>query len=579
MKFTNSLRYKLSIIYLYCIVIPVLVLSFIMPSYYQKFMEKKIKVLTSSTLTSMSRNISTYLDDLEGLTLVPYLNNDIMSAIKLKAMGKYENANDYSKLSADRALFGTLPNFLQNTRNDILGFVLYTYDDYLLAAWKNDLTSTVKNYQMDQSGWFSEVVKADGRVVYIGLHKADYFSSPNVQMVFSIARLIKDPDSQKPLGVIMADADKSIFQKMVSEINFDVSSIVTIMDQNGAILYSNHILSENEKEQIRNNSSIVKGEKDSYILVSKVIAPANWKIIVLTSYSEFTSRTKYMYLIGIIFAIGGLIITFLLFFLLSYKIVNPFKKMIAVMKQVEQGNMHVQYTPQGNDEIAQLGVALNHMIFKIDDLINREYRAILNQRNAEYHALQSQIQPHFMYNTLNGFIGLNRMGDSKKLEKAILNLTGMLRYILEHDDFSLVSEEFLFLERYCGLQKLRFDDRMDFEIHYDMEIADCKIPKLLLQPIAENGIIHGIEPLDKHGLIKIRGELLKSPEISTIKFSIQDNGVGFDTNTKFMKPNVGLSNVEARLAMTYKKSRIYLESTVGFGTIVTIEIDYEEVKK
>ncbi|WP_094548503.1 cache domain-containing sensor histidine kinase [Petroclostridium xylanilyticum] len=579
MRFIYSLRFKLIVLFLLSIVIPVLTLSFAMPFYYQNLMERETKILTASTLTAMAQNISTYLDDLERLTIMPYLNDDILFAVKLKARGEYEHSDEYARLIADRALNSTLPNFLQNTRKDILGFILFTYDNSLFAAWKHDYTQIIKDYPVSGQEWYREAVKADGKVAFIGLHTSDYFSPPNVTEVFSVARLIKDPNTHEPLGVIMADADTSIFGKMVSRIKFNVNSIVSILDHNGRLLYSNQPLSADIRSQIQKNAPIIKGEQDSYTLVAKNIEPADWKIVVLLSYSEIASRVRWMYTIGVLFAIGGLFVTFLLFSGLSHGIITPFKKMIEVMKKVEQGNLKIQFQTRGNDEIAQLGNALNNMIFKLNELIDREYRAILNQRNAEYHALQAQIQPHFLYNTLNGFIGLNRLGDRKMLEKAILSLTGMLRYILEHDDWTSIAEEFLFLQRYCGLQKLRFDDRMKVNIQFDDKIGSYKIPKLLLQPIVENAIIHGIEPLDRTCLIDIWAGLEQKNDQSLLKISVKDDGAGFDKSSQYIKPNIGLSNVQERLKMAYQDAIFEIESQIGSGTHVVITIPEKEVKR
>lgn len=577
MRFSYSLRYKLMILFILCIVIPILILSFVMPYYYQYLLARETRILTASTLTAVTQNISTYLDDLERLTIVPYLNEDIMFAIKLKASGEYQHTDEYTRLLADRALNSTLPNFLQNTRKDILGFIVCTFDGSVFAAWKDDFASITADDLLPSREWYQDAVKADGKVAFIGSHSLDYFSSPKVTRVFSVARLIKDPNTRKPLAVIMANADTSIFKQMVDKINFNVSSIISVFDHKGYLLYSNKPLTDNIQNQIKNNSSIVKGHQDSYVLVAKNIDPANWKIVVLLSNSELTSRVNWMYTIGILFAMGGLCITFILFLLLSQKIVNPFKRMVSVMQKVEQGNLNVQFQGGGKDEIAQLGDALNHMILTLNELINREYRAVLNQRTAEYHALQSQIQPHFLYNTLNGFIGLNRLGDRKTLEKAIFSLTGMLRYILEHDDWATIAEEFLFLERYCKLQKLRFEERMSVHIQYDPKISNYKIPKLLLQPIVENAVIHGIEPLDRPCTIDICAELKQQEQQSVLTISIQDDGAGFNMDSQCIESNIGLSNIKERLKLAYKESNLYIESQIDLGTRVMIEIPEKEV--
>ncbi|UUZ83430.1 histidine kinase [Paenibacillus sp. P26] len=145
-----------------------------------------------------------------------------------------------------------------------------------------------------------------------------------------------------------------------------------------------------------------------------------------------------------------------MFFTYSRTILRPFKDMIGVMRQVQHGNLKTRFAVHGQDEVAQLGGALNRMIAQLDELIDSEYRTKLSLRNAEYRALQSQIQPHFLYNTLNGFIGLNRRGRRSCWRRRSCRSAGQLRYILMPKDLSSLGEEFEVLAQYCELQKMRF---------------------------------------------------------------------------------------------------------------------------
>src|SRR5215813_12115449 len=129
MKIRYSLRVKLSILFLIAIVLPVLLLIFALPTYYQNVLTTETQTLTETLLTSVSRNIETYLDDLNRLTITPYVNNDVMSALKLRVSGQYAQSDAYTKLQLDRALTKTLPPLLlQNTRTDIVATILLPLD-------------------------------------------------------------------------------------------------------------------------------------------------------------------------------------------------------------------------------------------------------------------------------------------------------------------------------------------------------------------------------------------------------------------------------------------------------------------
>ncbi|MFP3122325.1 sensor histidine kinase [Ectobacillus funiculus] len=577
MKLAYSLRFKLSTFYLIIIVIPVLIISIIMPYYYQYLISKETEKLTESTLASLSNNINTYLDDLSRITIIPYLNENIMFALQQVASNQYETAEPYTQLMVNRALYESLPKYLQFTREDILSMIITTRNGSSFVHSRNSGTE-VADYPYTEQDWYNRAKANNGKVTFIPTHVQDYITNSKPVQVFSVARLIKDPETQRPLAVIMADADMRAFEKIIKGIDLNnKSSIITIMDDRGDLFFSSKTLSESLREQIQDDPEVVKDGRDSYVVVSKVIQPSNWKLVVLLSKSEIAAKVHWMFTIGILFAVSGVCITFLLFFVLSRWILRPFQEMVRVMKQVERGHFDVRLQTHGQDEIALLGNAFNTMISKVNDLIDREYRAVLNQRNAEYRALQSQIQPHFLYNTLNGFIGLNRLGDRKTLEKAILSLSSMLRYTLDQADWSTLGEEFKFLEKYCHLQGMRFQERMTTHIYLDGTVSNYKIPKLLLQPLVENAIIHGLEAAEHPCSIHISAHLEEQDGQAFLCISVKDDGAGFDMTKKKEKISVGLSNIQVRLKMAYPGSTFTIHSQVGQGTAVVIQIPEKEV--
>jgi two-component system sensor histidine kinase YesM len=575
MKLAYSLRFRLTVFYLFIVLGPVLIMTIAMPYYYQTSIARETQILTEGTLTSLARNIETYLDDLDRLTIAPYLNEEVMRALKLKASQDYADIDDYTKLIANRALNSTLPLSLQNTRKDILGTILVTLDGSVYVTSVSG-AMPVPDYPYAEQEWYQKAVEADGKVAFISVHPQDYLATPTKKQVFSVARFVRDPDSRKPLAVIMADADTIVLDRVIGDINFGVSSIVCIFDSEGRLLYSSKPLAVGLQEQAWKKTTDIELAGESYITISKPILPAQWKLVVLLSSSEITAKARWLYAAGILFAIGGLLLTFVLFFILSRWIIHPFREMIAVMQKVQSGDLQTRFVVTGNDEIAELGNALNHMIAQLNQLIDREYKAVLNQRNAEYRALQSQIHPHFLYNTLNGFIGLNRLGDTQGLERAILALSGMLRYILDRQDWVRLEDEFLFIQRYCDLQCIRFQERLETNICYDPAIKDLSIPKLLLQPLVENAVIHGVESMSRRCQLSVTASLLQQDHAPRVRISIKDDGQGFDPNLNGEKESLGIANVRERLKLAYSDADFSIMSQIGSGTLVTIEIPYHD---
>ncbi len=199
------------------------------------------------------------------------------------------------------------------------------------------------------------------------------------------------------------------------------------------------------------------------------------------------------------------------------------------------------------------------------------YNALLKKGEAEYMALQSQINPHFLYNILNGLVGLNRMGERRILENAIFSLKNMLRYTLEQKLWTTVRDEFAFIEEYCALQKLRFQERLDVVVRLEEGVESYRIPKLILQPIVENAIIHGIEPLDEGGVLEVEAYRNRTNGKGRLVLVVRDSGVGFKEGVE-MREGIGIMNVKERLKMAFKNVEFNIRKRVGNGTEVVIEI-------
>ncbi|OXM82384.1 cache domain-containing sensor histidine kinase [Paenibacillus rigui] len=582
MKLFFSLRMRLLLLFVLTLIVPLIIITYIMPSYYNNLLTQDTTVLTESSLTSLTHNIETYLDELERLTVSPYWSEEVMSALKAKANGQYERADLYNRFLINKALYVTLPNFLKNPRKDILGTILLPYDGSVFVTSAYNFTGAVDDYPFTAQPWYQKAVEADGKISFISVHEQDYLKKPTPTSVFSVARLIKDTDNGQPLAVMMADADTVILDKIARDVKFNVSSMIAIFDDQQKLIYSTAPLTAELQRKVAAVGTNGQTVED-YVVVSKEVVPAHWNVVVLLSNAELKAKLAGMYLVGFMLAGIGIILTLLVFFTLSRGIIKPFKQMIQVMRKVQKGELEARVRIQGKDEIAELGAVLNKMIGQLNELIDSEYKAVLSKRNAEYRALQAQIQPHFLYNTLNGFIGLNRIGDRKLLEKSILSLSSMLRYILEHNDWTTVEEEIQFLRKYCELQQLRFQDKMALVIEIDPAAHAYRIPKLLLQPIVENAIIHGIEPMDRSCKLHIACRLERAGETdvqqSRLVITVTDDGTGFSQEHVDEKVDIGLANVRDRLLLAFHHARLDITSCKGEGTTVTMQIPLWEASQ
>lgn len=281
-----------------------------------------------------------------------------------------------------------------------------------------------------------------------------------------------------------------------------------------------------------------------------------------------------------ILALSSLVLLFIIFILPSINsITRRIRQLVGNMKLVENGNLNVKMYPRNHDEIGLLGDDFNSMVKRIDALMKKQYMLGQELKTAELKALQSQINPHFLYNTLELMGWMAYKSNPKEIQFIANSLAQFYRLSLNHgNDISSIADELKLVESYLHIQSVRFRNNLSVEINVK-DIKDYSIPKITLQPIVENSILHGIlEKDNKSGTIKIKGEL---KENNIIELIVEDNGVGM-TEAQIRKlldgqgsaenvENYGLHNIEMRICLYFAINKaIHIESKPGTGTRVII---------
>lgn len=572
MKRRRSIKQEFLIMYAVSFFLPIVISAFIISAYLKVQFTNQIKGLIDDHLKSTTQSIVTYLDDLNMLTTLPYYDSEFMGYLnRIAKENKDETIITYDRFLADKMFKDKLSKYMSLTRREIISAVFIRDNSIVFGVRNNGVNVSVNNYDFSKKDWYKGAENSKGVAYMTGIHSQDYFLDSKDTMVFSIARELIYPGTGKNLGVIMADADTRVLKDIFSNINFNISSKIALLDQYNNIVFSTDGLTNDYIDRMKEGDTVKIG-KESYIVKVEKIEKYNLKIAMFVSNSGINNKLKGIYVVCILLLIIGLAVTFFIFNILSKYIRSPIKNIIEVMKEVEKGNFNVRAPDWKIYEINELGDSLNNMIKKLNESIEKEYKLVIQQKNAEFMVLQSQISPHFLYNTLNGFVGLNRIGEKELLEKSIINLTRILRFSLDKRNVVTIEEEFDNLEKYGKLQLMRFEDRMKINLSYDTEIKDYLIPKFLLQPIVENAIIHGIEPSDKYCTLDITAAW----DGTNIIFTVKDDGVGCDINT--LSEGVGVSNTKSRILLFNKNSEFYIKSSINEGTHVKIVIPREELQ-
>ena len=250
------------------------------------------------------------------------------------------------------------------------------------------------------------------------------------------------------------------------------------------------------------------------------------------------------------------------------------------MKKIENEEFNVNVDVSGNDEIALLSKSFNKMSYKLNELVSEVYTVRLKQREAELKALQAQINPHFLYNTMDIIFWMCRMENAYESSELINALSKLFRLSLNSgSEFTTVKNEIDHLNCYILIQKKRFEDKITFNTNVTADVLECKVVKLIIQPLVENAIHHGIEK--KRGKGKI--DITITRNCDDLIYTITDNGMGADEkeinklleNVQEDNRGFALKNVNDRIKLYFGESYgLEFSSMVGIGTTITVKQPY-----
>ncbi len=349
-------------------------------------------------------------------------------------------------------------------------------------------------------------------------------------------------NNDKKIGTLLIVLDAKALLGSPNHAMRSVGSKIYMVDRAGALFYSN-----DESAKIGSSyKEIESSEKDTKYFVQKGAIPdIEGEIIVKLPRSELLSGIedirKQAFLI---FLIAVLLLT-VPYLAVTNNILQPLKKLMQLMNEIKLGklnNLKKRIRLQGYAEIIVVANNFNQMLDEIDDLTHRLldsrtrlYESELVKKQSELAYLQSQINPHFLYNTLESIKGMAAKVGADTIFNMTQALALVFRYSIKGTDSVPLREELKIIESYIDIQKNRFGSRLEAEYQFPDEILDIKVPKMILQPIVENAIFHGIEPMEGEGLLRLEGYLARN----VLHLSIKDNGVGMcgpsDNRNRFGK--------------------------------------------
>jgi two-component system, sensor histidine kinase YesM len=568
----NSIQFQIAFSFSLLILVIISIVGFVSYDKFSNTLQQNAEDYNIQLTEQVKENIDYYIRYMGNISSIIQSNPSFQKYLVLD-----QKQDDADKLAE---LFKSFVN----TRNDIVSIFFFGYNGQVL---KNDPTTKIKDYiRIEDLDWYQAAKQAKGKAVVSSSHVQTIVPDP--RWVVSLSKELKSARSKQGKGVLLIDLNYKIINEICKKVNLGSKGYIFIIDKEGNIVYHPQqqlIYSGLKKEMIpqvlnaQGKSFVMddQGERKLYTISTSELT--GWKVVSVTNVNEMImdgKETKKFFLMMIFISI---LFALLIAVIISNRISRPIKLLELSMKQVETGHFDTEVDVRCSHEVGRLSKSFNVMTRKIKELMEQVIEEQKALRKSEIKALQSQINPHFLYNTLDSIIWMAESNRNEEVIDMTSSLAKLFRISLNKgEEMTSISGEVEHVRNYLVIQKMRYKNKLDFIIDVDSSILSYKTIKLILQPLVENAIYHGIKNKSGKGIIQILGKEVDGK----VLFQVVDNGVGMDAeqmkhiysdeHRKNSKGNgVGVKNVNERLQIYYgQEYGLSFESEVDLGTTVSV---------
>ncbi len=581
-----SLRNKLAISFI-LIFLPLLLLSSLSISLYSNEIENKLLNSAIGNNEQIIYNLDNSLKMLIKLSEYPLYDDKLIEILKTDYDNlpnpKLARSNDFEKA---RVLLNNNIVFYSDLIDSVWLYGLKQYD----LRGRALVETMQSNYSLTSEKWLEKVESMDGGAAILGIHP-DRQKLPGNNFVISVARVIKDKSSRQGIGIIIINVDINKLERLWMDRGPTQNTRFYLVDENNRVIYSKNRQEIYQSfdsilhEDIAQNPSLkgrvtLDGEK--YQLISIRSDISDWKVVSLIPTKELFAYNMQMSRLTLF--IGGIVIVLTIgaIYLITTSVAKPIYALSQSMKKIGEGDFDVTIG-RYYGEMGIIGNAISLMQTRIKNLIQKIYIEEDEKRKAEMHALQAQINPHFLYNTMSAIKWMANIQGATSIEKALNSLAFLMAYTSKwNNDLVSIADEMVFIENYISILDIRYYNKFKVNYRIDEEAYKYKTLKFMLQPMIENAVFHGFEGLQRMGELDI---IIKKEE-DEILFSVADNGQGFETErmktileediqkTRRQRFNsIGLSNVHKRIKLHFgEQYGLTIQSRLNEGTTVLVRI-------
>lgn len=521
-KIFHRLQYKIFIFTLLIVLIPLVSLGVF--SYLKSSERVQQKVVESdlNTVTQIGNNIELMKNDVEDTSLFLIQNKTIRDFLKMSPSAPKE------KLYQQRENVKVLLNQLFTEKKYI--------DSVYLKGFNGYAVNTKQSQQPLDQRTIKRLKTLNGKGIWQPGNVVDFSGSSNNVLAYS--RLIRDFNNVSDnLGILKMNLDMDALHQLYRNNQQMRQGSFQLVNQHNTVISASDqsLVGSRLSKQITAHSSFktstqghytaaLNGEK--HAVVFDQIGSDGWKVAYQVPLKKISNQQAFIPATLVIIVVFAFVVCALFAFLFSRHVVAPIKRLSSLMNQVEHDNYNSKFDVKGNDEITRLGQSFNNMSQRLKQLINDIYAIRIKKKEAELKALQAQINPHFLYNTLDTIYWMARIEKAFETSKLVEAMSKLFRLSLNSGrEITTVKDELAHLRHYMVIQQKRYEDMMDFELRTDDDVSHAQTVKMVLQPLVENAIVHGLEEKDDgNGSIVVA----VYHEDDHLFFRISDDGPGVD---------------------------------------------------
>lgn len=559
------------------VLVAVLIVTFVSLQYTRSSIFENSVIYTKTIINQMNQNIDSYIDYMDNIASLFSGGEDVQEVL-------FSENPDQESINRLREQF----HMILEGRDDIKNLGILTLGGNGLI---NDGSETVnENLDVCEQEWYQNAIKANGKSVLTSSH-VQHVVKGERPWVITLSRAIPNLSSEEePDSVFFIDLNYSAISELCDQNSMSETGYVFIVDENGNIVYHPQQQQLYNELQTENIALVMNSKEDTVqtdtateekLYTMSRSEKTGWTVVGCMNVDELLKRSKQAQSIYLLMSIVLVVVAMIISSLIARNITLPIQKLRDSMVKVQQGDFEtadVEVTTE--NEIGSLTKSFNVMTHRIQELMEQNVHEQEEKRKSELKALQSQINPHFLYNTLDSIIW---MAEGKKNEEVVLMTAALARLLRQsisnEEELVSIGQEIEYARSYLTIQKMRYKDKLEFQIDVSPSIKSVPIIKLVLQPIIENAIYHGLKYKESKGLLIVKGY----EEEDNVVLQIIDNGVGMDEDkllhifdkhkVNYHSNGVGVYNVQRRLLLYYGNGYgISYKSRQGEGTTATVTI-------